>query len=319
MHLILPVFLGLEEKKLSASYRDLCSGVAGWLRQNPDVCSHYQEVCGEITTQFPWTKDPENKNNPANFAWGIPWIDESGSEILSTRYNPRLLNAGWAIDDYPEKEDEIEKKKELKKLNDAIATYFPPGNNPTDWYVLAAGDGDGLSKWLKGNNLLNYEQYLEESAIAVPEEVNTSLDKLKQVRKRMGPSTHNALSRALLDFSNQLVPYLTEQRYAGRLIYSGGDDVFAYTNLWEWDKWLWDIRECFRGAKDPRNEFGNHGDYWKYRNDKLNNSSLLDRPLFTMGRNATISFGIVIAHHSVPLAIAGAIRGLLQEEVYIEF
>ncbi len=43
----------------------------------------------------------------------------------------------------------------------------------------------------------------------------------------MGPSTHSALSRALLDFSNQLVPYLTQNRYAGRLIYGGGDDVFS--------------------------------------------------------------------------------------------
>ncbi|HEY9704894.1 MAG TPA: type III-B CRISPR-associated protein Cas10/Cmr2, partial [Allocoleopsis sp.] len=32
--------------------------------------------------------------------------------------------------------------------------------------------------------------------------------------------------------------------------------------------------------------------------------SLEKRPLFTMGKEATISFGIVIAHHSVPLAIA---------------
>ena len=44
--------------------------------------------------------------------------------------------------------------------------------------------------------------------------------------------SHSALGRALLDFSNQLVPYLTEERYAGRLIYGGGDDVLAYTNLW---------------------------------------------------------------------------------------
>jgi CRISPR-associated protein Cmr2 len=61
----------------------------------------------------------------------------------------------------------------------------------------------------------------------------------------MGLSTHGALSRALLDFSNRLVPYLTEQRYAGRLIYSGGDDVLAYTNLWEWDSWLWDNKTVF--------------------------------------------------------------------------
>jgi CRISPR-associated protein Cmr2 len=94
---------------------------------------------------------------------------------------------------------------------------------------------------------------------------------------------------------------LTQSRYAGRLIYGGGDDVLAYTNLWEWDKWLWDIRQCFRGAEDPREEFSNDGDYWKF---KGKSDQLVDRPLFTMGSEATISFGIVIAHHSVPLAIA---------------
>jgi CRISPR-associated protein Cmr2 len=124
----------------------------------------------------------------------------------------------------------------------------------------------------------------------------------------MGPSTHNALSRALLDFSNQLAPYLTEQRYAGRLIYSGGDDVLAYTNLWEWDSWLWDIRECFRGAEDPekqrgQEEFESRGDYWRWLCDEPN-PPVAKRPLFTMGHKATLSFGIVIAHHSVPLAIA---------------
>jgi CRISPR-associated protein Cmr2 len=120
----------------------------------------------------------------------------------------------------------------------------------------------------------------------------------------MGPSSHNALSRALLDFSNQLVPYLTEQRYAGRLIYGGGDDVLAYTNLWEWDSWLWDIRQCFRGDTDSCDEFKNQGDYWQWNSSEKLPEGVLGRPLFTMGDRATISFGIVIAHHSVPLAIA---------------
>ncbi len=75
----------------------------------------------------------------------------------------------------------------------------------------------------------------------------------------------------------------------------------AYTNLWEWDNWLWDIRQCFKGAKDPHGEFSNNGDYWKF---KGKSNQLVDRPLFTMGSEATISFGMVIAHHSVPLAIA---------------
>lgn len=124
-----------------------------------------------------------------------------------------------------------------------------------------------------------------------------------EIKKRMGPSTHHALSRALLDFSNQLVPYLTEQRYAGRLIYSGGDDVLAYTNLWEWDRWLWDIRQCFRGAHDDGKEFDNQGDYWRWKRGDPP-VGLSKRPLFTMGSAATISFGVVIAYHSVPLAIA---------------
>ncbi|MFN9615974.1 MAG: Cas10/Cmr2 second palm domain-containing protein, partial [Dolichospermum sp.] len=94
---------------------------------------------------------------------------------------------------------------------------------------------------------------------------------------------------------------LTQSRYAGRVIYGGGEDVLAYTNLWEWDQWLWDIRQCFKGAKDPHEEFSNDGDYWKF---KGKSDQLVDRPLFTMGSTATISFGIIIAHHSVPLAIA---------------
>jgi CRISPR-associated protein Cmr2 len=124
-----------------------------------------------------------------------------------------------------------------------------------------------------------------------------------QQKKRMGPATHAALSRALLDFSNQLVPYLTEQRYAGRLIYSGGDDVLAYTNLWEWDSWLWDVRQCFKGSNDPHEEFDNTGDYWRWKNGEPP-ENVSPRPLFTMGSKASISFGIVIVHHSVPLAIA---------------
>jgi CRISPR-associated protein Cmr2 len=132
----------------------------------------------------------------------------------------------------------------------------------------------------------------------------TAFNEFLDEQKRMGPSTHAALSRALLDFSNQLVPYLTEQRYAGRLVYSGGDDVLAYTNLWEWDRWLWDVRECFRGKPDPVNQFGNEGDYWQWQDPNNLPKHLAKRPLFTMGKAATISFGIVIANQDVPLAIA---------------
>ena len=43
---------------------------------------------------------------------------------------------------------------------------------------------------------------------------------------------------------------------------------------------------------------------WQWHDKTTKPDSINQRPLFTMGSNATISFGIVIAHQSVPLAIA---------------
>ncbi|WP_227498662.1 type III-B CRISPR-associated protein Cas10/Cmr2 [Synechococcus sp. PCC 7336] len=250
----------------------------------------------------------------------------------SESYHPRFLNPGWMVEDdtNPQIQEQrealqripsttqseenrlkikaIQKKiydfkiKDRQSIADILSQYYP-SNNPADWYVLAAGDGDGMRHWLKGSKLDNYSAY----AIA-PEDLPNPSDSLRsaytdllQLKKRMGPSTHNALSRALLDFSNQLLPHLTERRYAGRLIYGGGDDILAYTNLWEWDRWLWDVRQCFRGAKDPAGEFAHNGDYW---HPPADTPGLPHRPLFTLGHKATLSCGVIIAHHSVPLAIA---------------
>ncbi|AFY77563.1 CRISPR-associated protein [Pleurocapsa sp. PCC 7327] len=338
LHKILPDILGIND--LSLTYPDLSSGVAGWLKQaeiagNREAIKYYQTACGEIYQQFSWTQDA------ARTAWGIPWIKNNYPKLP----NPRLLNAGWLIEDFKNID---EKQTELSKIKNIIANYFPPGKNPTDWYVLAAGDGDSMREWLKGAKLKPYQEYipqeLQEKIDGFPDEIKQPVSEFLKVKKRMGPATHSALSRSLLDFANQLVPYLTESRYAGRLIYCGGDDILSYTNLWEWDSWLWDIRQCFKGQEDPQGEFESEGDYWKYKNnyelgtmnDKKNNdelgimndeqkdlsliihpsslnqnssfsthpSSLTNRPLFTLGSSATISFGIVIAHHSVPLAIA---------------
>nr|WP_275973888.1 type III-B CRISPR-associated protein Cas10/Cmr2 [Argonema galeatum] len=315
---ILPELLGIEEDKIAASYPDLTAGVAGYLKVNAEDINHQQNfdtACQDILEKFDWAK---NALADMRSKWGIPWIDNDNTP---KKYHPRLLNAGWLVEDAETPEitalqkslktekdpviiseitQEINKIKTEYRQNvqQVIDTYYP-NNNPADWYVLAAGDGDGMSEWLKGEKMKPYRQYIASNLATKGETFQKFLD----LSKRMGPSTHSALSRALLDFSNKLVPYLTEERYAGRLIYSGGDDVLAYTNLWEWDNWLWDIRQCFRGDKDTQNEFNNEGDYWRWKDGKLP-EDLVDRPLFTMGTKATISFGIVIANQAVPLAIA---------------
>ncbi|MFN5874140.1 MAG: type III-B CRISPR-associated protein Cas10/Cmr2 [Aphanizomenon sp.] len=292
LHKILPKLLGITEENIT--YPDLTSGVAGYLKvnqSNPEHKRNFEKACQAIVDKYP---DLENTLAEIRGKWGIPWMDKKQNP---KKYHPRLLNAGWILEDLPN--SEALKAEYTQGINQILSQCYP-NNNPSDWYVLAAGDGDSMSEWLKGIKLKNYGDY-------IPSELSVNLESFPEflaIQKRMGPSTHSALSRALLDFYNQLVPYLTQNRYAGRLIYGGGDDVLAYTNLWEWDKWLWDIRQCFKGAKDPREEFSNKGDYWQYLKDDGEKVGLVDRPLFTMGSEATISFGIVIAHHSVPLAIA---------------
>ncbi len=302
---LFPEVLQQDSDRIDAAYPDLTAGVAGYLRTSSiKERDHYVRVCQKITDNFPEVKKAIAQMRGK---WGIPYADDGRLE----KYHPRLLNAGWLVEDLNlEDADKKILKQDIDNL--VIQKDCYPSNNPADWYVLAAGDGDGMSEWLKGKPLKSYENYVPTALLAAVQrpsssslesEVNKAFLEFVTQQKRMGASTHNALSRALLDFSNQLVPYLTEKRYAGRLIYGGGDDVLAYTNLWEWDKWLWDIRQCFKGSRDPHGEFDNSGDYWRWKGDRLPDN-LSARPLFTMGSAASISFGIVISHHSVPLAIA---------------
>ena len=304
LHKVLPTLLNLDPDQIAIAYPDLSAGVAGYLRTSEDkdkdkseqdkarATAYYLTACKAVLAQHQLDESRRD-----DYQWGIPWIEKGVENVELSKYHPRLLNAGWLVEDLPNIPTDEARSNARQELHDTIDRFYP-NNNPTDWYVLAAGDGDGMSEWLKGVKLEKYADY-----VAPAVKANPSLKKFLEVRKRMGPSTHNALSRALLDFSNQLVPYLTETRYAGRLIYGGGDDVLAYTNLWEWDNWLWDLRNCFQGSADPHGEFRSEGDYWQWQKGKCP-ENITARPLFTMGSKATISFGIVIAHQSVPLAIA---------------
>ncbi len=300
----LPQILNLQESEI-LSYPDLTVGVAGAIKTGCLTTLRYrvttEAVLDELTKQDLIEDEQEFKKS-----WGIAYIDREHRSL----YHPRLLNFGWLKDQIKQINPNLTEQNladRLVPVRQVIDRHFP-SNNPTDWYVLCAGDGDNMSKWLKGELMQEYKSYIPQklhSAINNPEKDKSmeALAKFVDERKRMGPATHVVLSRALLDFSNQLLPYLTNDRYAGRLIYSGGDDLFAYTNLWEWDNWLKDVQSCFRGEKDERGEFVSQGNYWQWK-EQNPPPAISPRPLFTMGKASTISFGVVIANQSVPLAIA---------------
>lgn len=242
----------------------------------------------------------------------IPKTDKelNPNNVKGQDYNGVMFSSKWLVDDLG-----LQKKDEITALREAIATAHKDcgfgDSSPADWWVIVVGDGDSMGKYVSGSKLKNYEKYLIKDAIAKPtkaedhKKFNENLEQLKTTKKRMGPASHVGLNRALLDFSNRLVPYLTEKRCCGRVIYSGGDDVLAVLPLEDLPLFLRSLRACWSGKEDPGNEnnqqeFSADGGYWT-PTELVSPEDLVHRPYFTMGQDATMSLGIVIAHKSIPL------------------
>ncbi|KAB8313872.1 type III-B CRISPR-associated protein Cas10/Cmr2 [Tolypothrix campylonemoides VB511288] len=209
-------------------------------------------------------------------------------------YNGVMFSSKWLAEDMDLQGKEVETLRGLveKAHKDS---HFGDGS-PADWWVIVLADGDGMGKYVSGTKLKEYKHYIVESAIAnLPAK---GWEELLKTRKRMGPATHVGLNRALLDFSNRLVPYITEQRFCGKVVYSGGDDVMAVLPLEDLPEFLRSLRAAWCGGTDPLDEFESRGGYW-YPKELI--QGLPNRPYFTMGEGATMSMGIVIAHKSVPL------------------
>jgi CRISPR-associated protein Cmr2 len=212
--------------------------------------------------------------------------------------NGVMFSSRWLAEDMNLTRPEM---LELQKIIDRTHKVHNFGDaSPADWWVILLADGDGMGDYVSGHKLEKYSEYLNEDAIG-PEQT-TQLEALKALKKRMGPATHIGLNRALLDFSNRLVPYLTEQRFCGKVVYSGGDDVMALLPIEDLPEYLLSLRAAWSGKADPKEEFetaeGAVG-YWKPK--MAETMGLPDRWLFTMGKTATLSAGIIIAHKSVPL------------------
>jgi hypothetical protein len=164
--------------------------------------------------------------------------------------------------------------------------------------VLA--DGDGMGNYIDGSKLGTYSCYVVEDQIDAEQREQQGFNELlHKTNKRMGPATHVGFNRALVDFSNRLVPYITQQRFCGRVVYSGGDDVMVVLPLEDVPEFLLSLRAAWCGGTDPEKEFQNQGGYWLPNSKKT--SELPQRPLFTMGEGATMSAGVIVAHKSVPL------------------
>ncbi|WP_089131708.1 type III-B CRISPR-associated protein Cas10/Cmr2, partial [Tolypothrix sp. NIES-4075] len=214
-------------------------------------------------------------------------------------YNGVMFSSKWLADDMSLNPSET---SALRTVVDKVKKRHFGDSSPADWWVLVLGDGDGMGGYVSGGKLKFYEDYIISDLVEQSQIDNSNWDDLlKKTKKRMGPATHVGLNRALLDFSNRLVPHITEERFCGRVIYSGGDDVMAALSLADLPGFLRSLRAAWCGGNDPLDRFSSNGGYWKWKDKETIPADIPMRSLFTMGKEATMSLGIVVAHKSVPL------------------
>lgn len=142
------------------------------------------------------------------------------------------------------------------------------GMKPLRYYAVLFMDGDKMGRWVSGSNAPDLKDCLLQPASASD-----------NAKRPLDFYFHRALGEALAAFALQEVPQAVEEECRGRVVYAGGDDVLA----------LLPVEDALQAAqlveKAYRGEWSDHG------------AERLRLP----GEKASISAGIVVAHHSRPL------------------
>ncbi|MBX5451887.1 MAG: type III-B CRISPR-associated protein Cas10/Cmr2, partial [Thermogemmatispora sp.] len=93
-------------------------------------------------------------------------------------------------------------------------------------------------------------------------------------------ANHRAISEALSTFAREHVPGIVEDKHPGKLIYAGGDDVLALAPLAQMFSLASALQQTYSKIVGPSIQTASNGT-----------------------RTATVSMGIAIAHHLMPLTL----------------
>jgi len=216
-----------------------------------------------------------------------------GEWLFAESWTPERLREVWP----DAAEEEAQKgRKALRELYEAL------GEHPSKYYALLYMDGDHMGRWVSGTHkkLATFADTLHPS---VREPIRNGSDpnrrELLGQKRLVTPAVHATISQGLGHFALRLVPHIVEERYPGRLIYAGGDDVLA----------LVPMEDALPVARELRAAFSGH---IRFENGEL--EVCLNRPVTgyvardrggevfaTMGPRATASIGMALAHHLQPL------------------
>lgn len=223
-----------------------------------------------------------------------------------------------------ESENESESRQVEKLIKKAFKDAFQgKGDMPEQkevrletYYALLLMDGDRMGRILSGDPeyAISYLESFHPEVRAGFQACAAQLPALQQYgqqKRALSPNRHLAISAALNDFSLHVVPEIVELEHLGRLLYAGGEDVFAMLPAADVLSAMRRLRRAYSGH-DPADESVDWKDVPRAKRLVLKEgfAYLRGRLMRMMGERATISCGVVIAHHQAPL---GYVRRMLHE------
>jgi len=218
---------------------------------------------------------------------------------------PALLDAAR------EAEDEAAYEQAKRQVRQTLAN----GNGKIDeikletYYALLMMDGDHMGRILSGDGktAVSYRDSFHPQVRQGFDQhaANQILIRDYGAQKRpISPNRHLAISGALNDFSQTVVPHVVEEEYLGRVIYAGGDDVLAMLPVADMLPAMQRLRYAYSGH-DPAHEGGVYAGLTLKNGFAALKTGHGDRQrlqlMRMMGGKATASCGAVIAHHQAPL------------------
>lgn len=220
-------------------------------------------LCNSLQTWIDalWSISHGNRCHKAvipNLANRINPRDRLLSKFLRLEGRLLFLETYDRDDEWPSNIDSSQRQQAQNKLNAFLEVAKNSGiPKPRKYFAVLMMDGDEMGKWLAGDNMPRYEQVLHPDTLATLQNRGNQQNQnepdwqsILQSNRLMSPAIHGFISRALGDFSLKLVRHIVENRYPGKLVYAGGDDVLALLPLDCALKVARELRAAFSGEVD---------------------------------------------------------------------
>ncbi|HXH09567.1 MAG TPA: type III-B CRISPR-associated protein Cas10/Cmr2 [Alphaproteobacteria bacterium] len=245
-----------------------------------------------------------NQLSPQAKADSEEFLKYDGDVFFEETFTHERLKADYDLD--ASESDVASAQDSLRRLLKAAEEAGIP--RPSNYFAIIMLDGDEMGKWLGGEKAPLFEQALHQEVARDLRARHPAWNTVLDSKRMLSPALHAAISTALANFALYFVPLVIEQRYCGRVVYAGGDDVLA----------LMPVDQVLPAARELRALFSGEAGIDAgldlrvcFRNAAVSGFVMFNnKPLMTMGPNATASVGIAVSHHLSPLdrALAAARR-----------